>query len=64
MLVCVTQVLEALAAGASDPSHSGWVLQAYIDKPLLVDGFKFDLRIYVLVTSVEPLRIYLVGVGL
>lgn len=34
-------------------------LQEYIDNPLLVDGYKFDLSVYAIVTSIDPLRIYM-----
>lgn len=32
--------------------------QEFIENPLLIDGYKFDFGIYVLVSSVNPLRIY------
>uniref|UniRef100_A0A8C5QUX8 Tubulin tyrosine ligase like 7 n=1 Tax=Leptobrachium leishanense TaxID=445787 RepID=A0A8C5QUX8_9ANUR len=40
------------------------IVQEYIDKPFLMEGYKFDLRIYILVTSCDPLRIFLYNDGL
>ncbi|XP_073496939.1 tubulin polyglutamylase TTLL11 isoform X2 [Phyllobates terribilis] len=40
------------------------VVQEYIRKPLLVDKLKFDMRLYVVLTSLEPLEIYLSQDGL
>ncbi|KAM9003009.1 tubulin polyglutamylase TTLL6 [Sarcophilus harrisii] len=40
------------------------ICQLYISKPFIIDGFKFDLRIYVLVTSCDPLRIFVYKEGL
>jgi hypothetical protein len=40
------------------------VVSEYIDSPLLFNGFKFDLRIYVAITSINPLRIYIYEDGL
>jgi tubulin polyglutamylase TTLL6/13 len=34
------------------------VVQEYISNPMLIDGCKFDLRIYALLRSLDPLRIY------
>ncbi|XP_044300765.1 tubulin polyglutamylase TTLL13-like [Varanus komodoensis] len=40
------------------------ICQQYIAKPFLIDGFKFDMRIYVLVTSCDPLKIFVYEEGL
>ncbi|KAL5260266.1 hypothetical protein ACHWQZ_G010402 [Mnemiopsis leidyi] len=41
-----------------------FVVQQYLSKPFLIDNLKFDLRVYVLVTSCDPLRIYVYKDGL
>lgn len=39
-------------------------LLMYPLQPFLIDGFKFDFRLYVLVTSCDPLRIFIFKDGL
>ncbi|XP_031969367.1 tubulin polyglutamylase TTLL5 isoform X4 [Corvus moneduloides] len=40
------------------------LVSRYISNPLLIDDFKFDVRLYVLVTSYDPLVVYLYEEGL
>ena len=43
---------------------SGYLVSKYLSKPHLLRGYKYDLRIYVVVTCYDPLRIYLFEEGL
>lgn len=34
-------------------------VQEFIENPLLVDGHKFDIGVYTIITSIDPLRVYI-----
>jgi tubulin polyglutamylase TTLL5 len=46
------------------PLEEQVVVSRYLADPLTANGLKFDIRLYVLITSYEPLRIYLYEEGL
>ena len=56
--IFLVQKLEEVPLGAH------YVVQRYIEAPLLLEGLKFDLRLFVLVTGCDPLRVYLHSAGL
>lgn len=39
-------------------------MQTYINNPYLIDGLKFDMRLYVLIYGSDPTRIYVYEEGL
>lgn len=43
---------------AQMPLREAYVISRYVEDPLVIGGKKFDLRLYVLVSSYRPLRIY------
>ena len=46
------------------PKQRPIIVQQYISRPLLINRNKFDLRLYVYVTSFDPLRLYIYDDGL
>jgi len=52
----------------SDPSdvpiEESCVISRYVDNPLLINEHKFDIRLYVVLTSIDPLLIYIYNEGL
>ncbi|XP_055851537.1 probable tubulin polyglutamylase ttll-15 [Episyrphus balteatus] len=42
-----------------DLDSNNTFVQEFIQNPFLVDGYKFDIGVYVLVTSIDPLRVYI-----
>ena len=46
------------------PTSEGCIVSRYICNPLLINDLKFDLRIYVVVTCYDPLKIFIYDEGL
>uniref|UniRef100_H2ZF24 Tubulin--tyrosine ligase-like protein 5 n=1 Tax=Ciona savignyi TaxID=51511 RepID=H2ZF24_CIOSA len=46
------------------PLEDNIMVCKYVSNPLLIDGFKFDVRVYVAITSYDPLLIYMFEEGL
>ena len=51
----------------SNDSHTpleSCLVQSYLERPLLITGRKFDIRLYVLIPSISPIRVYIHDSGL
>ena len=46
------------------PKRSGYLVSKYLSKPHLLRGYKYDMRIYIVVTCFEPLKAYIFKQGL
>ncbi|GAB1598083.1 tubulin polyglutamylase TTLL4-like [Argonauta hians] len=46
------------------PKRRPIIVQRYLSRPFLINSSKFDIRLYILVSSFDPLRIYLYDDGL
>merc|ERR1712032_189767 len=48
-----------IALPAKDNNGRGFLVQRYIADPYLIRGRKFDLRVYLLITGINPLKFYI-----
>jgi len=55
--------IELVKDPATVPMDSAWMVQEYLEKPHTMRGRKYVLRLYVLVSSISPFRVYLYRQG-
>ena len=56
--------IKMISNSSTVEKKSGYLISRYILNPHTINDLKYDLRIYVLVTSFDPLRIYMYKEGL
>ncbi|XP_014672909.1 PREDICTED: tubulin polyglutamylase TTLL4-like [Priapulus caudatus] len=56
--------IKVISKWSQIPKKKAVIVQRYIGKPYLINETKFDLRVYVYVTSFDPLRVYIHEDGL
>ena len=55
--------IELVKDPATVPMESAWMVQEYLENPHTMRGRKYVLRLYVLVSSIQPFRVYLYRQG-
>lgn len=45
-------------------NHNEYLVQRYVENPLLIGNKKFDIRLYVVIKGVDPIEAYLCEEGL
>ena len=56
ILISTPQSFESVAAEAAQSRYRRYVVQELVENPVLYKGTKFDLRVYAMLISLDPLR--------
>ena len=55
----MNKVKPGISDEGSSYSKTTWVIQKYIENPMLIMNRKFDIRMWVVIPSWNPLQIYI-----